>query len=458
MTPLEPVVGNDWTGLVPDAASTWVPTRTVSICVPTRNPGPGLRRTLLALTAQTYPHFEVVVADDGSDHPIEVPDGLSYPCRVVRQRQTLPFGAGQARNLAARAADGDILFFLDADVIPERQVVEAYARWLHATDLAVPMGLCRFVDVDGLDDAALVELVAAGRLEETFGHREVDDQGWRERTFARTHDLRREAIDAFRITIGATVAVGRSVFEEIGGFRELGVRGIEDTEFGYRLHANGAVLIVDRDAQHWHQGRRNLSTERRARIDAEREPYVRSLLPVRGFRFDEPIVDPPVEIVPRFRVVPVGGTEVSIECLPAGDVRVDETFDIGEFDPAFGIAFVPAGIRWSASTASKLMALFAEHPVGVIHLVSATTEGSEVTVVRTRALRRAVHAGARDDAVERAGQLFGVWYADLEGVGLTSVDEPPPPENDELADDRRPSRVGVWINKQAVAFLEWMGS
>jgi GT2 family glycosyltransferase len=243
-------------------------------------------RTLRCLAAQTYPAelIEIVIADDGSEHPIAVPEGLAHDVRVVRQERTAGFGAGRARNLAGAAASGDILFFLDADVLPERQVVESYARWFDRCDLAAPLGLCRFVDVDDLTDDALVGLVESGGMEQHFAGLDVDDQTWRERHFERLDDLRIESIDAFRVAIGATLAVSATQFHDVGGFPELGVRGVEDTAFGYRIHNNGGVLILDRDAVHWHQGRRNLSTGRRQEIDRVRAPYVESVIPVRGFR------------------------------------------------------------------------------------------------------------------------------------------------------------------------------
>ena len=175
------VFGNDWSVLVPPADATWAPQSQVSICIPARNPGPGLGRTLRCLAEQTYPShlFEVVIGDDGSDVPIEIPSGLPYEVSVVRQDRTLDFGAGRARNLAGRAAAGDVLFFLDADVIPERQVVESYARWFTQTDLAVPMGVLSFVDLDHLDDRVLTALVASGLMGDHFSNAEVDNQSWR---------------------------------------------------------------------------------------------------------------------------------------------------------------------------------------------------------------------------------------------------------------------------------------
>ena len=159
-------------------------------------------------------------------------------------------------------ASGDLLMFLDADIVPERQVVASYARWFVERSDVMAMGLCRFADMEELTDQEFRRLVAEDSLGAHFDGNEIDDQEWREKTFRRTDDLRIEAVDAFRIVIGATFAVTAAQYWAVGGFRELGIRGIEDTEFGYRVHANGAVMVLDRDAVHWHQGRRNMNLDR----------------------------------------------------------------------------------------------------------------------------------------------------------------------------------------------------
>ena len=423
------VEGNDWSVLVPPADATWAPQELVSICIPTRNPGPGLDRTLRCLAEQTYPShlFEVVIGDDGSDAPIAIPAGLPYEIRVVRQDRTLDFGAGRARNLAGRAASGDILFFLDADVIPERQVVESYARWLAQNDLAVPMGLCRFVDVDGLDDHDLAGLIRTGAMADHFATADVDDQHWRETHFARTNDLRVEAIDAFRVTIGATLAVSAEGFAAVGGFPELGVRGVEDTAFGYRIHNDGGILILDRDAQHWHQGRRNLSDASvRARINEVRAPYVESVMPVKGFRRGEPPVDPPVEVAPVARVRVHGAADSvertlrSIGVHASGNIAVT-TEPLGvHSDSAFLQVDLPAGVTWGAATVSRLVDIFAQRPVGVVKALVEDSGGEIVTVARTRAIRRAVREQPDADPVATAGALFGTWWVDAASLALRS--------------------------------------
>lgn len=400
------LTGNDWSQLVPPGDHSWTPRRSLSICIPARDPGPGLRRTLLALSAQTYPHhlFEVIIADDGSVPAVSIPASLPFECRVVRQDRTLAFGAGQARNTAARVATGEILVFLDGDVIPERQVLTAYARWFDRSNLVVPMGLCNFVDTDDLTDDQLVQLVVEGTMADHFAGSEVDDQSWRETTFRRTHDLTIEAIDAFRITVGATLAVTSEQYEEVGGFRELGVRGVEDTEFGYRLHGNGAILVLDRDAVHWHQGRRNLSTDRRAEIDRVRRPYVEALIPVPGFRRTEAVPVDGIGVVPAFRVI-------TPEQPPLAD----------GFEPSFGTALVPAELAWTPRAERSVRSIFREHPVGVVRALPASDSGQSVVIARNRALRRARHVRPDEDPITVAGELFGTWWADAEALGLVAA-------------------------------------
>ena len=145
--------GNNWSALVPPAGATWTPTRRVSICIPAHNPA-NLRRVLDAVRLQTYPSslMEVVIADDGSEPPIRVPGDYPFPVSVLRLERRLAFGAGRARNAAACRASGDLLVFLDADIVPERQVVACYARWFVDRSDVLAMGLCRFADMEELTD------------------------------------------------------------------------------------------------------------------------------------------------------------------------------------------------------------------------------------------------------------------------------------------------------------------
>jgi GT2 family glycosyltransferase len=442
---MKPVHGNDWSVLVPPAGARWTPSLRVSICIPARSPS-NLRRVLDALALQTYPSalMEVVIADDASDRPITATGDYPFPVSVVRLQRTLAFGAGRGRNAAASRASGDLLVFLDADVVPERQVIASYARWFVDRSDVMAMGLCRFADMENLTDEEFCRLVATGGLGAHFEGMEIDDQEWREKTLRRTDDLRIEAIDAFRIVIGATFAITAAQYGAVGGFRELGIRGIEDTEFGYRVHANGAVMVFDRDAVHWHQGRRNMNLERKEQIRRIRKPYVERLLPVSGFRREVPDpLDSPVHTVPRAVVHAHGDAERLNELHRRVDpddvvVAADEVAHAPDgmpFVASFCDVWLPAEAAISENTIRLITRELEYRGVGTI-LIRAPS-GSVLVAMRTRVHRRVCNdAGLRPDAgpkpelVRAAAAAFGVWHMAASAAEITWIapqgDETPP--------------------------------
>lgn len=86
----------------------------VSILIPCHNAAQWLAQTLESALAQTHPHCEVIVVDDGStDTSSEVAARFaSRGVRLFRQPQS---GAAAARNAAITHARGDYFQFLDAD-------------------------------------------------------------------------------------------------------------------------------------------------------------------------------------------------------------------------------------------------------------------------------------------------------------------------------------------------------
>jgi glycosyltransferase involved in cell wall biosynthesis len=92
----------------------------VSVVIPTRNRADSLRRTLDALSAQSYPHFEIIVVDDAStDDTRELLNAWAGGRREVFH-QVLPHGSYAARNRGWRAARGEVIAFTDDDCLPDR--------------------------------------------------------------------------------------------------------------------------------------------------------------------------------------------------------------------------------------------------------------------------------------------------------------------------------------------------
>jgi GT2 family glycosyltransferase len=99
----------------------------VSVVIPTFNRAAQLERALAALSLQrTDPaRFEVVVVDDGSNDSTADVLARPRPYRLHALRQTNQ-GPGAARNAAIRAAVGEIVVFIDDDVVPDSGLIEAH--------------------------------------------------------------------------------------------------------------------------------------------------------------------------------------------------------------------------------------------------------------------------------------------------------------------------------------------
>ena len=163
----------------------------VSIVIPCYRQAHYLHEAIESVLAQSYPHIELVVVDDGSpDNTSEV--AARYPgVRCVRQPNR---GVSEARNLGIRSSNGAFLMFLDAD---DRLLPDAVKVGLECFDqhpeVAFVSGRFRFIAVNG------------ATLYERQGHGVEHDH------FAEM--LRRNYVAAL-----CTVMFRRSVFESVAGF------------------------------------------------------------------------------------------------------------------------------------------------------------------------------------------------------------------------------------------------
>ncbi len=97
----------------------------ISVIIPTKNRANDLKCTLESLTSQTRSPDEILVVDQSPEpsfEPGEVPEGVTY----IYAPQVS--GITVARNVAMERAKGDLLIFLDDDVILEPQYIEEIVR------------------------------------------------------------------------------------------------------------------------------------------------------------------------------------------------------------------------------------------------------------------------------------------------------------------------------------------
>jgi len=85
----------------------------VSVIIPTYNRSRMLKEAIDSVLSQDYPHFELVVVDDGStDATAELLQAYGQDLVVIRQPNR---GVSAARNAGIAAASGRYIAFLDSD-------------------------------------------------------------------------------------------------------------------------------------------------------------------------------------------------------------------------------------------------------------------------------------------------------------------------------------------------------
>ena len=91
----------------------------ISVIMPTYNSAKCISCTIDNLAAQTYPHFELIVSDDGSqDDTVSVvrnklAKSFKNPWQIIELGENQ--GPSAARNLALKAAKGTWVQYLDSD-------------------------------------------------------------------------------------------------------------------------------------------------------------------------------------------------------------------------------------------------------------------------------------------------------------------------------------------------------
>jgi GT2 family glycosyltransferase len=234
----------------------------VSVVVPAYGGQEKLDLTLASLAAQTYPAdlMEVVVVDDGSEPPLVLPPIRPEHTRLVA---AAPHGWGPAHAVrtGVAASEARVVLRLDADMVVDREHVEAQLRWHHLADYLAVMGGFAVTDapVAGLAPAALRERVDRGTAAALLGPGSAP-LGWITDVLDTTEGLRSAGHRAWEVFTGATASVRRELLEAAAGEEPDPVMG-EDSVLGYRLSQRGAVFVPEPAARGWHLG--TPTTERR---------------------------------------------------------------------------------------------------------------------------------------------------------------------------------------------------
>ena len=233
----------------------------LSVVVPNHNGGVALKRCLDAIQSSSYPGFEcIVVDDDSTDRWVETAKNSAF--KVIELRDG-PHGPAHARNVGAQAASGDILFFLDADVVIYPDTLQKVAdAFLRNNKLTAVFG--SYDDQPG-DGHFLSQY-------KNLFHRFV-------------HQQAREESRSFWSGCGA---IRREVFLAMGGFDAVKYPqpSIEDIELGRRLSMRGHTIVIDKTIQVKHLKRWTLTNLIKTDIFSRGIPWTQLILADRAIPND----------------------------------------------------------------------------------------------------------------------------------------------------------------------------
>lgn len=208
----------------------------VSVVVPTYNRREMVLQTIHSLVEQTYPadRFEVIIADDGStDGTGEAIAALNTPFRLRYLWQPNK-GRCAARNMGIQSAEGNILLFLDGDMVAESHLVEEHVS---SHD--------RYHDVLVRGDIRLLPQLKETKVFARIGLAELEERG-------RQQD--EEGFLPFTLTLTGNLSVKAQHLVALGLMDENFDRGYawDDIDWGYRAHKLGLRVLFNPLAVSYH--------------------------------------------------------------------------------------------------------------------------------------------------------------------------------------------------------------
>lgn len=208
----------------------------VTIIIPTRNGVHLMERCIDSVrNKSTYTNYEFLVIDNESDDPESLAYLATFGGRVLRYPHR--FNYARMMNLAAWAADGDLLLFLNNDTeVIEPGWIEAMIE--HAQRPEVGAVGCRLYYPD---DRPQHEGVIVNYSAGAAGN--VDHQGW--------WGFGEVVRDCSAVT-GAVTMMRPSVFHEIGGFEERLRVAFNDVDLCLRTRQAGYRVVYTPFATLYH--------------------------------------------------------------------------------------------------------------------------------------------------------------------------------------------------------------
>lgn len=194
----------------------------ISVIIPIYNSEKTIQKCLESVYRSECRLFEVIAVDDGStDSSLEIV--RKFPVQIIKLERHL--SCAVARNRGAQKAKGEILLFVDSDILLEpgtiNKVIETFAQ---RPDIWATFGCYSKESLDSNFFSVYKNLLNYY-----------------------THQASSGDAGSFWTACGA---VKREVFERLGGFaEEAGYSPIEDVAFGYKISKHGGKIYLNKQLQ-----------------------------------------------------------------------------------------------------------------------------------------------------------------------------------------------------------------
>jgi glycosyltransferase involved in cell wall biosynthesis len=191
----------------------------LSIVIPLHNAEMTLAKCLNAIFSSSFHDFEVLVVDDCStDNSLSIAE--SFPCKIMRLNYNQ--GPSVARNRGAKDARGEVILFIDSDVVIQRDTLSLFVDSLKT----YPAVFGIYTQRPGTPN--LLSL-----YQNFYAHKSI-----------------KETKELTSMLYSYCVAINRKVFNELGGFDQTWVRPtFEDVELGLRLTESGHQIYLNKNIE-----------------------------------------------------------------------------------------------------------------------------------------------------------------------------------------------------------------
>ena len=204
-----------------------------------------IRKALLSLQNQSVMPDELILSDDGSSENIvseisEIVKTFNFPVKYVRQ-ENKGFRLAKTRNNGVRNSNGDLLIFLDQDLIHTENLIETFItsskknRFITGVPIWLSEEKSSFITEKRIINNNFLDLISNSEKEYISHHYRKN------KFYYYMHKLKLTNKPPLR---GGCCAIYKKDFVAINGYDEKYIGwGSEDDDVGHRLYSLGIAGI-----------------------------------------------------------------------------------------------------------------------------------------------------------------------------------------------------------------------